>query len=148
MARCSIALGALRHDTARGMPLRTVLKTKLREDVGMSDSKLDQRFDVLAVQLQEWTESAVALDEGHFPSELLSDLEDLIEELKGFLEDAEESYDRKDITELFVTPEMAEVIERFPKVRRQLERAWGSQLTDLIEEEGTGFVSLEDDDED
>ena len=114
----------------------------------MTDSKLEQRFDSLAVQLNDWTESAVALDEGHFPSELLSDLEDLIEELKAFLEDATESYERKDVTELFITPEMAEVIERFPRVRRQLERAWGTQLMDLIEEEGAGFGTLDDDDDD
>lgn len=114
----------------------------------MSDSQLDQRFDALAVQVHEWTESALALDEGHFPSELLSDLEDLIEELKAFLDDADSTYTRKDVTELFVTPEMADVIERFPRVRRQLERAWGAQLTDLIEEEGGGFGTVDDDDTD
>lgn len=114
----------------------------------MADPKLEQRFDSLAVQVHDWTESALALDEGHFPSELLSDLEDLIDELKAFLEDAEASYDRKDVTELFVSPEMADVIERFPRVRRQLERAWGAQLTDLIEEEGAGFGELDDEDED
>jgi hypothetical protein len=113
----------------------------------MKDPQLEQRFDALAVQVHDWTESALALDEGHFPSELLNDLADLIEELKSFLEEAE-SYERKDITELFVTPEMAEVIERFPKVRRQLERAWGAQLTDLIEEEGGGFGDLDADDDD
>ena len=47
-----------------------------------------------------------------------------------------------------MTPEMAEVIDRFPKVRRYLERAWGSQLIELIEEEGAGFGGLDDDDED
>lgn len=114
----------------------------------MSDPQMDQRFDTLAVQVHEWTESAVALDEGHFPTELLSDLEDLIDELKGFLEDAAGSFDRKDVTELFVTPEMAEVIQRFPRVRRQLERAWGSQVTELIDEEGEGFSGMGDEDED
>lgn len=114
----------------------------------MSDPQLDQRFDSLAVQVHDWTESALALDEGHFPSELLSDLEDLTEELKAFLDDAESSYDRKDVTALFVTPETAEVIERFPKVRRYLEKAWGAALMDLIEEEGAGFGTLDDDDED
>lgn len=113
----------------------------------MTDEKLDQRFDALAVQVHDWTESALALDEGHFPSELLSDLEDLNDELKTFLEDAEAGYDRKDVTELFVTPEMADVIGRFPRVRRQLERAWGARLMDLIEEEGAGFGELEDDEE-
>jgi hypothetical protein len=113
----------------------------------MNDPQMDRRFDALAVQVHEWTESALALDEGHFPSELLNDLDDLNEELKAFLEDAEGSFDRKDITELFITPEMAEVIQRFPRVRRHLERAWGAQLTDLIEEEGEGFGPLEDDDE-
>ena len=113
----------------------------------MSDPQLERRFDALAVQVHDWTESALALDEGHFPTELLSDLEDLIEELKAFLDDAEGSYDRKDVTELFVTPEMAEVIQRFPRVRRNLERAWGSALMDLIEEEGEGFGTLDDDDE-
>lgn len=113
----------------------------------MSDPQMDQRFDALAVQVHEWTESAVALDEGHFPSELLSDLEDLIEELKAFLDEDGSSYERKDVMELFVTPEMAEVVQRFPRVRRQLERAWGSQLMDLIEEEGEGFAGLDDDEE-
>ena len=94
-----------------------------RKEAGMSDPQLERRFDALAVQVHDWTESALALDEGHFPTELLSDLEDLIEELKAFLDDAEGSYDRKDVTELFVTPEMAEAIERFPRVRRNLERA-------------------------
>lgn len=114
----------------------------------MPDPKLEQRFDGLAVQVHDWTESALALDEGHFPSELLSDLEDLLDELKGFLEDAESNYERADVTELFVTPEMADVIERFPRVRRYLERAWGAQLMDLIDEEGAGFGELEDDEED
>ena len=113
----------------------------------MSDPQMERRFDGLAVQVHDWTESALALDEGHFPTELLSDLEDLIEELKAFLDDAEDSYDRKDVTELFVTPEMAEVIQRFPRVRRNLERAWGPALTDLIDEEGEGFGTLDDDDE-
>lgn len=113
----------------------------------MKDTRMEQRFDQLAVQVHDWTESAGQLDEGHFPNELLSELEDLTEDLKGFLEDAEGSYDRRDVTELFITPEMAEVIERFPRVRRLLEKAWGSQLTDLIEEEGEGFASPDDDDD-
>jgi hypothetical protein len=112
----------------------------------MNDPRLEQQFDSLAVQVHDWTESALALDEGHFTNELLSDLDDLIEELKAFLDEAESSYDRKDVTELWVTPEMAEVIQRFPRVRRHLERAWGSQLTELIDEEGEGFVGFEDDD--
>lgn len=114
----------------------------------MKNRDLDERFDALAVQLHDWTESAVALDEGHFPSEMLSDLDDLIGDLKAFLDEAEESYERKDVTELFVSPEMAEVIQRFPKVRRYIERAWGAQVTELIEEEGAGFGELDDDDED
>lgn len=111
----------------------------------MNDPQMDRRFDALAVQVHEWTESALALDEGHFPSELLSDLRDLIEELKAFLDEAEAAYDRKDVTELFVTPEMAEIITRFPRVRRLLESAWGPQLMELIEEEGEGFATLDDD---
>lgn len=113
----------------------------------MVDSRLEQRFDNLAVQVHDWTESALALDEGHFPSELLSDLADVIDELKAFLDDAEEDYSRRDVTELFVTPEMADVIGRFPRVRRQLERAWGAKLTELIEDEGAGFGEADDDDE-
>ncbi|MBV9773146.1 MAG: hypothetical protein JO040_04315 [Gemmatimonadetes bacterium] len=113
----------------------------------MKSAKPDERFDSLVAQVHEWVESAVALDEGHFPSELLSDLQDLIEELKSFLDDEGGNYDRKDVTELFVTPEMAEVIERFPRVRRLMENAWGAQLTDLIEEEG-GFNGFESDDDD
>jgi hypothetical protein len=115
----------------------------------MSDSRVDQKFDELVSQVHDWVESAVALDEGHFPSELLSDLRDLIEELKAFLDDDETSaYSRSDVLETFVTPEMGEVMSRFPKVRRLLESAWGSQLTDQIEEESLGFESPEEDDED
>ena len=111
----------------------------------MSDPQMDRRFDALAVQVHEWTESALALDEGHFPSELLSDLKDLTEELKAFLDEAEASYDRKDVTELFVNPEMAEIVGRFPRVRRLIESAWGAQLMELIEEEGEGFATPDDD---
>lgn len=117
----------------------------------MKDPQLDQRFDALAVQVHDWTDSAVALDEGHFPNEMLNELSDLIDELKAFLDEAAPSYGRAEVTELFVTPEMAEVIQRFGRVRKQLERAWGSQLTDLIQEEGEGFGGLdeeEDDDDD
>ncbi|HKP76287.1 MAG TPA: hypothetical protein VJT67_12240 [Longimicrobiaceae bacterium] len=110
----------------------------------MADSRDDERFDQLVSQVHDWVESAVALDEGHFPSELLSDLRDLIEELKDFL--ADEGVGRRDeVLEVFVSPEMAEIMHRFPRVRRLLESAWGSNLTDMIEEE-SGFDP--DDDED
>lgn len=114
----------------------------------MKSAQADERFDALVAQVHDWVESAVALDAGHFPSELLSDLQDLIEELKTFLEDEGGSYERKDVTELFVTPEMAEVIQRFPRVRRLMESSWGAQLTELIEEEGGGFEGFDDDDDD
>ena len=116
----------------------------------MSDSRVDQRFDDLVSQVHDWVESAVALDEGHFPSELLSDLRDLIEELKAFLDDDDSAeYTRSDVLEIFITPEMGEVMHRFPKVRRLLESAWGSQLTEAIEEESMGFdTGGDDDDED
>jgi hypothetical protein len=115
----------------------------------MRNERAEERFDELVSQVHDWVESAVALDAGHFPNELLSDLRDLIEDLKTFLdEDEGANYKRSDVTELFVTPEMAEVMERFPRVRRLLESAWGSQLTDLIEEEGTGFEPLDDDEDD
>ena len=110
-------------------------------------SQAEERFDALAAQVHEWTESAVALDEGHFPNEMVSDLQDLIEELKAFLEDEGADFDRRDVTELFVTPEMAEIVDRFPRVRRMLESAWGSRLMDLIAEESSGFEPLEDDDD-
>jgi hypothetical protein len=114
----------------------------------MSSAKADARFDELAAQVHEWVESAVALDEGHFPQELLSELRDLITELQDFLEEEGHGYRRSDVTELFVTPEMGDIIERFPRVRRLLESAWGTQLTELIEEESAGFVSPDDDDDD
>lgn len=114
----------------------------------MKGVTMNERFDALAAQVHEWTESAVALDEGHFPNELLRDLEDLIEELKALVEEEGSSYDRSDVTEIFVSPEMAEIIERFPRVRRMIERAWGSQLTDLIEEEAAGFEALGEDEDD
>jgi len=112
----------------------------------MADSRDDERFDLLVSQVHDWVESAVALDEGHFPSELLSDLRDLIEELKEFL--ADEGAGRRDeVLEFFVSPEMAEVMHRFPRVRRLLESAWGSGLTDMIEEESGFDPDDEEDDE-
>ncbi len=114
----------------------------------MKSAQADERFDTLVAQVHEWVESAVALDAGHFPSELLSDLRDLIEELKEFLDEEGSSYERKDVTELFVTPEMAEVIQRFPRVRRLMESSWGAQLTELIEEEGGGFEGFDDEEDD
>ena len=111
----------------------------------MSNPQMDQRFDTLAVQVHEWTESALALDEGHFPTELLSDLDDLNDELKAFLEEEDSGYGKTDVTELFISPEMAEIVHRFPRVRRHIERAWGSQLMELIDEEGEGFASDEED---
>lgn len=114
----------------------------------MSDARVDARFDALVSQVHDWVESAVALDEGHFPSELLSDLRDLIEELKAFLDEESGDYKRSDVVELFVTPEMAEIMARFPRVKRLLESAWGTQLTELIEEEAGGFELDSDDDDD
>ena len=110
----------------------------------MPETRDDERFDQLVSQVHDWVESAVALDEGHFPSELLSDLRDLIEELKEYLEE-EGAGRREEVLEVFVSPEMAEIMHRFPRVRRLLESAWGSGLTDQIEEE-SGFDP--DDDED
>ena len=111
----------------------------------MADSRVEERFDELVSQVHDWVESAVALDEGHFPSELLSDLRDLIDDLKEFLED--EPKRRDEVLELFVSPEMAEVMHRFPRVRRLLESAWGSQLTEMIEEEASAFGGEDDDDD-
>jgi len=112
----------------------------------MADSREDERFDQLVSQVHDWVESAVALDEGHFPSELLSDLRDLIEELKEYLEE-EGAGRREEVLEVFVSPEMAEIMHRFPRVRRLLESAWGSGLTDQIEEESGFDPDDEDDDE-
>jgi hypothetical protein len=111
----------------------------------MAESREDERFDLLVSQVHDWVESAVALDEGHFPSELISDLRDLIDELKEYLE--EEPARRDEVLELFVSPEMAEIMHRFPRVRRLLESAWGSHLTDMIEEESGFDPDDEDDDE-
>src|SRR5687768_15674027 len=114
----------------------------------MTDPRVEQRFDSLVSQVHDWVESAVALDEGHFPSELVSDLRDLIEELKSFMEDEDAAgYSRAEVLEVFVTPEMAEVMHRFPRVRRLLESAWGSQLTDQIEEESLGYEPEDEEEE-
>jgi hypothetical protein len=114
----------------------------------MNKAQTDSRFDELAAQVYEWVEAAVALDAGHFPQELLNELEDLIAELKAYLDDDEAHHDRRDVIDLFVSPEMAEIVERFPRVRRMLERAWGPQLTDLLQEEASGFEALEEEEED
>jgi len=88
---------------------------------------MDQQLDALTAQLHEWTESALALDEGHFPRELLNELEDLISELKTLMDENPSEIDRRSVTEQFVNPEMAEVVERFPRVRRMRKRVKGSE---------------------
>ncbi len=108
---------------------------------------MDQQLDILTAQLHDWTESALALDEGHFPRELLNELEDIISELKTVMDENAEEIDRRSVTEQFVNPEMAEVVERFPKVRRLLERALGSEFMEQLQEEGEGFGTLDDDDD-
>lgn len=108
---------------------------------------MDQELDAVTAQLHEWTESALSLDEGHFPRELLNELEDLIAELKTLLDDSVSEADRRGVTDQFVTPEMAEVVERFPRVRRLMERALGGEFIERLAEEGEGFVSPDDDDD-
>jgi hypothetical protein len=108
---------------------------------------MDQQLDALTAQLHDWTESALALDEGHFPRELLNELEDLISELKTVMDETASEQDRRGITEQFVNPEMAEVVERFPKVRRLVERALGSEFMEQLAEEGEGFGPPDDDDD-
>lgn len=108
---------------------------------------MDQQLDALTAQLHDWTESALALDEGHFPRELLNELEDIISELKALIEEFPSEIDRRGVTEQFVNPEMAEVVERFPKVRRLLERALGSEFMEQLQEEGEGFGPLDDDED-
>lgn len=108
---------------------------------------MDQQLDALAAQLNEWTESALALDEGHFPRELLNELEDLLTELKVAMEESELEEDRRGITEQLVNPEMAEVVDRFPRVRRLLERALGSDFMEQLQEEAEDFGSSDEDDD-
>jgi hypothetical protein len=108
---------------------------------------MDQQLDALTAQLHDWTESALSLDEGHFPRELLNELEDLISELKTLMDEHPSESDRRGITEQFVNPEMAEVVDRFPRVRRVLERALGSEFLEQLQEEGDGFSGFDDDDD-
>jgi hypothetical protein len=108
---------------------------------------MDQQLDALAAQLHDWTESALALDEGHFPRELLNELEDVLTELKTFMEESATEEDRRGITEQMVNPEMAEVVGRFPRVRRLLERALGSEFMEQLQEEAEGFGPIDEDDD-
>lgn len=108
---------------------------------------MDAELDAVTAQLHDWTEAALALDEGHFPRELLNELEDIVGELKTLLEEHPSEEDRRGVTDQFVNPEMAEVVERFPRVRRLLERALGSEFLEQLQEEGEGFTPLEDDDD-
>jgi|DewCreStandDraft_1066081.scaffolds.fasta_scaffold11154_2 hypothetical protein len=104
----------------------------------------DPRFDAAVAQLQEWIEAAVALDEGHFPRELLAELQDLLAEMKALVDDGVVSEEQA--REAFVSIEMAEIAERFPRVRRLLERAWGPALTEALEEETSGLGPNDEED--
>ena len=108
---------------------------------------MDPQLDAVTAQLHDWMEAALALDEGHFPREMLNELEDIVGELKSLLDDNLSDYDRRAVTDQFVNPEMAEVVERFPRVRRLLERALGGEFMEQLQEEGEGFSPLEEDDD-
>lgn len=107
---------------------------------------MDQELDAVTAQLLEWTESALSLDEGHFPRELLNELEDILAELRSLMEGNLSASDRRAVTDEFVNPEMAEVVERFPSVRRVLQRALGTEFMEQLSEEGEGFGVLDDED--
>lgn len=104
-------------------------------------------MDAVTAQLHEWMEAALALDEGHFPREMLNELEDIVGELKSLLDENPADFDRRSVTDQFVNPEMAEVVQRFSRVRRLLERALGGEFMEQLQEEGEGFSPLEEDDD-
>ncbi len=108
---------------------------------------MDPQLDAVTAQLHDWMEAALALDEGHFPREMLNELEDIVGELKSLLDDNPSEFDRRTVTDQFVNPEMAEVVERFPRVRRLLERALGGEFMEQLQEEGESFSPIEDDDD-
>jgi hypothetical protein len=108
---------------------------------------MDQQLDAVTAQLHDWTEAALALDEGHFPRELLNELEDIITELKVLIDERSSDLDRREITDQFANPETAEVVQRFPRVRRLMERALGSEFVEQLQEEGEGFGGGDDDDD-
>lgn len=109
---------------------------------------MDQQIDDISSQLHEWTEAALALDAGHFPRELLNELEDIVAELRQVIDEHGSDFDRDHFTEQFVNPEMAEVVVRFRKVSRMLERVLGAEFIEQLEEEAQGFEVPSDDDED
>jgi len=108
---------------------------------------MNRQVDALAAQLHDWTEAALALDEAHFPREMLNELDDLVTELKALIDEDPAGPDQNGITEQFINPEMAEVVGRFPRVRRLLERALGSEFLEQLSEE-SGELGALDDDED
>lgn len=108
---------------------------------------MDQEFDAITSQLHEWTEAALALDAGHFPRELINELEDIVAEMKALIEDHDSDDFRQDFASEFVNPEMAEVATRFPKVSRMLERVLGAEFIEELEEEAEGFTHPDDGDD-
>jgi hypothetical protein len=75
---------------------------------------MDPQLDAVTAQLHDWMEAALALDEGHFPREMLNELEDIVGELKTLLDDNVSDYDRRAVTDQFVNPEMAGSWSGFP----------------------------------
>lgn len=108
---------------------------------------MDQEYDAVTSQLHEWTEAALALDAGHFPRELINELEDIVAEMKALIDNADSDEFRHDLASEFVNPEMAEVATRFPKVSRMLERVLGSDFIEELEVEAEGFVHPDDADD-
>ena len=107
---------------------------------------MSNELEEITDQLHEWTDAALALDDGHFPQELLHELEDLISEFRAAFEDNPD-VDRGTYEEMLLTPEMAEVVGRFDRLSRMLEKVLGSDFIERLEEEREGFVPPFDEDD-
>lgn len=106
---------------------------------------INARFDDLAAEVQDWADSVLAIDERQCPSELRHELDDLVEECKSLLDEVGAREQDRYLRAVFASAEMAEVVDRYARIRRTLEDAIGPELLELIEEEGGVLDSLEAD---
>ena len=86
---------------------------------------MDAELDAVTAQLHDWTEAALALDEGHFPRELLNELEDIVGEITQRYEGADVGDDVRELVDALRYVETGRLQRRADRTGREIQHNRG-----------------------